>query len=215
MKPLRTTWILACSLLLVATAALAQETRRPLSPRGSASTQVGGEWVPRDNGEMTYTGGKWIDVDYGRPILRGRSDIFGSGDDYGKKVDAGGPVWRAGANQTTRLHTEAPLVIGGKALAPGDYSLFVDLDGGGWTLVVSRQPYQEKYDRENKAATWGAYNYDPAMDVLRAPMKVSKTADSIDQFTIGFRDVTASGGTLAMSWGHTLATVGFEVGGGE
>ena len=47
-------------------------------------------------------------------MLRGRTDIFGKGADYGKKVNATRPVWRAGANQTTKLKTEVPLEIGGK-----------------------------------------------------------------------------------------------------
>ena len=54
----------------------------------------------------------------------------------GPESSLGAPVWRAGANQTTRLKTEVPLEIGGKKLAPGEYSLFVDLKEGGWTLIV-------------------------------------------------------------------------------
>jgi hypothetical protein len=193
--------------LLLAAAAGAQE-HRPLSPRGAASIQVGGKWEPRGE-EMTYTGGQWIDVDYGRPILRGRKDIFGSGAEYGKAVDAGAPVWRVGANQTTRLHTDVPLTIGGNQLSAGDYSLFVDLAGGKWTLIVSRQPFQQKYDPKDKAGTWGAYNYDPKQDVFRVPMEVTQTPESVEQFTIAFLDATDKGGKLAMSWEHTRATVDY------
>jgi hypothetical protein len=94
--------------------------RRPASPPGTAATQVGGAWsAPDKDGEQRHSGGKWIEVTYSRPILRGRTNIFGSGADYGKKVLAGAPVWRAGANQTTKLMTEVPLEIGGKRLDPG------------------------------------------------------------------------------------------------
>ena len=196
--------------LLVAGAAGAQD-HRPLSPRGTASTQVGGKWSPRANGEETYSGGKWIDVDYGRPILRGRTDVFGSGADYGKKVYAGAPVWRAGANQTTRLHTEANLKMGGTEIPAGDYSLFVDLDQGKWTLIVSKQPFQEKYDSSNKAATWGAYNYDPKDDLVRVPMEVTQNPISVDELTIGFADVTDQGAKLGMAWGNTRATAEFTI----
>ena len=41
-------------------------------------------------------GGKWIEITYSRPILRGRTNIFGTGADYGKAVSDGSPVWRAG-----------------------------------------------------------------------------------------------------------------------
>ena len=48
---------------------------------------------------------RWIDIVHGKPILRGRTNIFGSGADYGKTLFAGGTVWRAGANVSTRLRT--------------------------------------------------------------------------------------------------------------
>jgi hypothetical protein len=189
---------------------LAQD-QRPASPRGEAATQVAGHWAKQENGRTRYEGGKWVTVDYGRPILRGRTDIFGSGADYGKGVDAGAPVWRAGANQTTRLSTEAALTINGKRLDPGEYSLFVELSEGKWTLIVSTQPYQKEFSRDEKTATWGSYGYDSKFDVVRAPMSVGETEHSIDQFTIAFLDVTDSGGTLAMAWENTLATVPFQL----
>jgi hypothetical protein len=191
----------------------AQPLKLPASPPGQTATQVGGKWVaPKPDAEPRYTGGKWIVVDYGRPILRGRKDIFGAGADYGKKVNAGAPVWRAGANVTTRLHTEVPLVLAGKTLAPGDYSLFVDLKPAAWTLIVSNQPYQQKYDPNNKTDTWGSYNYDPKFDIVRVPMKVTTTTPSVDQFTIDFVNMTDSGGTLAMRWETAMATAEFRVG---
>ncbi|MGI0149269.1 MAG: DUF2911 domain-containing protein, partial [Thermoplasmata archaeon] len=114
------------AVLSFAVVSLAQESR-PLSPEGTASTQVGGKWGVDKDGLRIYTGGKWIDVTYGRPILRGRTDVFGKGADYGKRVTGDTPIWRAGANLTTRLKTEMPIEIGGKRLEPGEYSLFVDL----------------------------------------------------------------------------------------
>lgn len=202
--------VVAAGLLALAPEALAQ-SERPASPRGEAATQVGGDWVTQENGRTRYEGGKWIVIDYGRPILRGREDVFGSGEDYGKGVEAGAPVWRVGANQTTRLSTETPLVIGGKRIEPGDYSLFVDLAEGAWTLIISTQKRQEEYDRGNQDAIWGAYGYDPQYDVVRAPMAVSTSEHSLDQFTIVFVDVTGAGGKIAMGWGKTLAMVGFEL----
>ena len=52
-------------------------------------------------------------VDYGRPLLRGRTSIFGSGAEYGKTISDGSPVWRMGANDSTRFTTQVPLEIGG------------------------------------------------------------------------------------------------------
>ena len=193
-------------------AAAPAPVRRAASPAGTAAAQVGGTWsAPDKDGEQRYSGGKWIEVVYSRPILRGRHDIFGKGADYGKKVDAGAPVWRAGANQTTKLKTEVPLEIGGKRLAAGEYDLFVELKESGWTLIVSTQPTQEKYDANDKTKIWGSYGYDPKFDVVRVPMTMLKPAVSVDQFTIGFVDMTDKGGKIAMAWEKTGGVVPFTV----
>ena len=88
----------------------------------------------------------------------------------------------------------------------------MDLKPGAWTLIFSSQPYQTKYDPNNKTETWGSYSYDPKFDVLRVPMKTTAATTSIEQFTIGFIDMTQQGGTLAMWWEKTVATVAFTVG---
>src|SRR5258706_8204992 len=123
--------ILAVSLLLAGSVIVSAQEKRPLSPGGTASTMVGGTWsAPDKDGNRKYTDGHWIEVAYSRPMLRGRADVFGKGADYGKGVNAGAPVWRAGANQTTRLTTEVPLTIGGKRIEPGSYDVFVQLKEG-------------------------------------------------------------------------------------
>jgi hypothetical protein len=210
MKRMRNLLVIAAAFCL-ASLSLAQE-RRPMSPAGLASTQVGGKWsAPDKDGERTYTGGKWIEIAYSRPVLRGRTNIFGAGADYGKTVNSGAPVWRAGANVTTTLKTDVPVEIGGKRLDPGEYSLFVELKESGWTLIFSKQPRQEKYDPNEKVKTWGSYNYDSKQDVVRVPMTMVKPAFSVDQFTIAFVDMTDQGGKIAMTWENTGAVVPFKV----
>ena len=66
------------------------------SPPGQAAFQLGGSWDKTTDGPR-YRDGKWIVVDYGRPLLRGRNRDLRSGADYGKTVNAGAPLWRAGA----------------------------------------------------------------------------------------------------------------------
>jgi hypothetical protein len=124
----------------------------------------------------------------------------------------GSSVWRAGANQTTRLKTEVPLVFDGKTLAAGEYSVFVDLKETAWTLIFSSWPAQEKYDLKNKEALWGSYGYTPDKDVLRVPMTLGVLPFSADQFTIAFIDMTADGGALALMWDKTMASAAFKVG---
>ena len=83
---------LVALMLAVSSAMPTAQQRLPMSPRGSAAAQVGGTWTQNAQGEPRYTDGKWLTVDYGRPILRGRENIFGSGADYGKTVSAGAPL---------------------------------------------------------------------------------------------------------------------------
>jgi hypothetical protein len=208
---LRKVLFIVVALAFAAGAVAQTPPSRPASPPGTAATQVGGKFVEGARGP-SYQGGKWIEVTYGRPIKRQRANLFGSGADYGKALNDDGPVWRAGANQTTRLKTEAPLVFDGKTLPVGEYSVLVELKQGAWTLIFSTWPAQVKYDPNNKEALWGAYGYTPDKDVLRVPMKVSTLPYSMDQFTISFIDVTADGGKLAMMWDTTMAVAPFKVG---
>ena len=195
---------------VISAALLAQpvpEVKLVPSPQGQAAIQVGGRWEKTAEGGQAYRDGKWIVVDYGRPLLRGRKEIFGAGADYGKAVNAGAPLWRAGANNTTRLTTQAPLQVGGKTLAPGIYNVFVDLKPGNWTLVLTNQPVQESFDPNDKVRLSGATNYDPKFDLLRAPMTVRMSDASVEQFTINFTNVTDAGATMTMAWDKTVAAI--------
>ena len=202
--------LMTAAVLAAAIAVTGAQGTRPASPEGATQTQVGGKWVKNDSGQA-YEGGKWIEITYGRPIKRGRADLFGSGADYGKKLLDGSPVWRAGANATTRLKTEVPLQIGGKTVPAGEYSLLVDLKENNWTLIVSSWPAQQKYDPANKQALWGAYNYTPDKDVARAAMQLEQIDLSIDQLTWLFTDITDTGGKMLLVWDKTLATVPFTL----
>ncbi|MDH4064417.1 MAG: DUF2911 domain-containing protein, partial [Acidobacteriota bacterium] len=100
--------ILCSAMSAVSLAQGVPAVKLPASPVGQASVQLGGTWEKAADGGQRYRDGKWIVVDYGRPLLRGRADIFGSGADYGKFVYGDATIWRAGANDTTRLTTQAP-----------------------------------------------------------------------------------------------------------
>ena len=184
----------------------------PLSPEGKAQAHVGGKYVKQESGGQVYQGGKWIEITYGRPILRGRTNIFGSGKTYGQTVLAGTPVWRAGANNTTMLKTEAPLLIAGKTVAPGEYAVLIDLKEGAWTFILSGQEVQKQFDANNKTALSGSLNYTPDKDVVRAPMKLMKSSVSVEQLTWGFINVTDTGGELAIWWDKEFAVVAFKLG---
>jgi hypothetical protein len=194
--PLR--FVLITLVLLSLTLGVASAQGRPASPKGSASTQIGDAW---------------IDVSYSRPILRGRQGIFGSGAEYGQKIYAGAPLWRVGADVTTRITTEADLEIGGTKVPAGEYSLFIELKEGAWTAVISKQPYMATFDRAKiqEGQTWGAYGYNPEHDVAKAPMTVTTNENSLDQMTILFSNVSADGGSLVVAWDNQIGRMDFKV----
>jgi hypothetical protein len=189
---------LLMTLLVAGTFAAAQEDR-VASPAGTSATQLGEK-------------GRWLEITAGRPIKRGR-DLWGSGPGYGKTLLAGGAtVWRAGANVSTRLKTEAPLEIGGKTVPPGEYSLFIDLKSSSeWTLIVSSWGAKKGGGDPAKDALWGAYNYTPDKDVARVAMKLEKLPVSVDQLTWNFADVTPTGGKIVLMWDTVVATAPFTV----
>jgi len=207
---MKRTWGILVAVVVCGAVVAAQGERRPASPAGAAATQVGGHFAKQGD-EQVYQGGKWIEITAGRPIKRGR-DLWGSGANYGKELNAGAPVWRAGANVSTRLKTEVPIVINNKTIAPGEYSLFIDLKPSNWTLIVSNWAAQTRFDANNKQALWGSYEYTPDKDVVRAPMSLATLPVAIDQLTWNFVDMSDAGGKIAIMWDKNIATVPFKVG---
>jgi len=192
--------------LLVLPISLAGQARLP-SPRGEATTQVGGAY----NADGAYEGGSWIVVDYGRPILRGRENMFGSGPTYGDGFLLGAPIWRIGANLTTRFHNGTDLMFGNQRLPAGEYSIFADLEEGEWTLVFSTWGVKQTFREANPNALWGSYGYTDERDVLRTTMSVQTIARSADQLIITFTDMTQQGGDFTIWFDDQLATVSFRV----
>ena len=105
------------------------------------------------------------------------------------------------------------VLINGKTVPAGEYSVFIDVKTPtDWTFILSNWPAQTTYDPNNKAALWGSFGYTPDKDVVRAAMRVSQTATSVDELTWLFVDVTPAGGSLEIAWDKTVALVPFKVG---
>ncbi|MGB7761165.1 MAG: DUF2911 domain-containing protein [Bryobacteraceae bacterium] len=139
-------------------------------------------------------GGKQIRISYHSPSMHGRQ-IFGGLVPYDK-------VWRAGANQATLLHTDLDLTIGNLAVPKGDYSIYILPEEKQWTLIINTQTGQ-----------WGIKmggdtTEDPAKDLGRVAMTMSKPAAPVETFAITLvKD--GDQGKLAMAWENTVATVAF------
>jgi hypothetical protein len=184
-------------LTLISVVPLDAQERRQASPEGTASTQVNG---------------RWIDIVHGKPILRGRTNVFGSGADYGKTLFDGGTVWRAGANVSTRLRNQMPLEVGGKRVPAGELVMLIDLKSEkDWTLILTKQSYALNFDPANTKDLYGGFNYRPDNDVARAPMTVERLPYSVDQLMWWFSDVTPTGGTMRVAWERMTASVPFKI----
>lgn len=206
---------LAAAMTALLAAQAVPEVKLVASPPGQAAAQLGGRWEKTAEGGQRYVDGKWVVVEYGRPLLRGRTPIFGTGADYGKFVTGDAAIWRAGANDTTRITTQAPLQIGDKTVAPGVYNVFVDLKPNQWTLVLNTQEVQPKFDPNDTVRLSGATNYNAKFDILRVPMTVASRADSLEQFTIAFANVTTNTAKLIMTWEKTVASVDVRLAGAK
>ena len=202
--------------LLTAGTLLVAQGNRPLSPDGIASVHVGGQWVKTERQNFTlggerYQGGTWIDITYGRPLLRGREAFTGTGADFGKAAYADAPVWRAGANLSTRLKTSAPLVIGTTTVPAGEYSLFIEFKNPtDWTFIVSSWAQAQRFGAPITEGLYGAFGYTPEKDVARAAMRVDALPFKVEQLTWEFVDMTADGGRMAILWDRTVASVPFR-----
>lgn len=201
--------VIVIVLVVVATGtAIAQgQDERPRSPAGRSATQISGHYY---DGQLGFVGGQWIEISYGRPIRRGR-DIF-SPDDFVEHLNDGAPVWRAGANVSTRLLNDVALEFGGTVVPAGEYTVFIELAREEWTFIVSTyQAIRPGAEQGDEPALFGAFDYTPDRDILRIPMDLETLPHRYDQLRWEFVDITPSGGRLALIWDDQIASVPFMV----
>jgi hypothetical protein len=139
--------------------------------------------------------GKTIKIKYAAPSVRGRQ-IFGDGGLISH--DKTYPVWRAGANSATALHTEADLDIQGVHVPAGDYTLFVNVaDPDNWEFIVSKA-----------TGEWGlAYKKD--MDLGRVKMDMSKPPTLVEVYKMTLSSTGGNSGKLQLEWENHAASVSF------
>ncbi len=151
-----------------------EKSKRPSPPAQAAVTL----------GELT------IAIDYSQPAVKGR-EIWGTLVPYGQ-------VWRTGANEATTIDLNADVLINGKNLPAGKYSLFTIPGENEWTFIFNKVPNQ-----------WGAYNYNQAEDALRVTATPGKSPSFVEQMTF---EITAKGdkaGWVNLSWANLA--VGFSI----
>ena len=149
-------------------------------------------------------GGKPVTIEYGRPVLKGRDF-----QDLMKKLPAD-RMWRAGSGRITILDTGTPLMIGGKRVAAGRYSVYVHCpEQGNFSLVLNSDlgmPLGKVWAAAPPAQAGELYpHFEYAKEiadkeVARAPlMKVP--ARGVEQLTYELL-ASAGGAQLKLSWGN-------------
>jgi hypothetical protein len=119
----------------------------------------------RPSPPATATGtvnGATITIDYSSPGVKGRK-IWGDLVPYGK-------VWRAGANEATLFTTSKDILVEGKKLPAGKYSLYAIPGEKDWVIIFN-----------SKTGQWGVKDdesttEEPANDVLRVTVKPQKSS---------------------------------------
>jgi hypothetical protein len=148
---------------------------------------------------MATIGGKAITITYNSPRVNGRAGHIFSKDGLISQ-NPHYPVWRAGANAATKLHTDADLVIGGLTVPKGDYTLFVNIaDPDNWELIVNKQTGQ-----------WGLA-YDKAQDLGQVKMTMSKPPALVEELKYTIKDLGGNKGKLSLAWENHVASVQINV----
>ena len=172
--------LLVCTGLLIAATAVLAQQKPPASPPATEAATIAG---------------KAITIKYSSPGIKGREGHIFSKDGLISK-DPHYPVWRAGANSATSLHTDADLTIGDLAVPKGDYTLFVDIsDPDSWVLIVSKQ-----------TGEWGL-RYDKTQDLGSTKMKMSKPMGMVENLKYTLTALGGTTGKLNLEWENHSASV--------
>lgn len=119
-------------------------------------------------------------VIYSRPHLNGRS-VFGELLQFDK-------VWRLGANEATEIEFYKDVVIGGKKVPKGRYTLYAIPNEKQWTIIVNKE-----------TETWGAFSYDEKKDVVRVNVPVQMDNEKAEAFSMTF-EKTKTGCNMLLLW---------------
>ena len=193
MRPTRTLIVAGLAALLWPLATTAQDlhpSRRP-SPLGMSRITLGDTYVR---------------VIYGRPYKRGRNNIFGEKEalvPYGQR-------WRTGANEATEITVTGPVLVAGKTLPAGTYSLFTTPGADSWTIY-----FNSKLGLDGTGmlvdGKFSEVKLEPT-DVLNVTVKPTQLPEDkeVDQFTIDFEQ-TKSGADMVLRWIRTEVRVPIAV----
>jgi hypothetical protein len=126
-------------------------------------------------------------VIYSRPQKSGRT-IFGDLVPYGE-------VWRMGANEATEIEFYKNVMIDGKKIAKGRYTMYAIANENTWTIILNRD-----------TDTWGSFAYKEKMDVARINVPVQQMNEVVEFLSMDF-EKTSSGMDLIIAWDNVKVTM--------
>ena len=136
-----------------------------------------------------------IEIEYSRPSMRGR-EVFGNLVPFGK-------VWRTGADNSTKISFDTDVIISGKTIQSGTYSIFSIPNKESWEIIF----YSD-------VELWGVPRDWSENKIVFSSMfdvKKLKKRNTVETFTISFNDLTNNDVNMSISWENTLVDIKIEV----
>lgn len=170
--------------LLVAFGATAQIQTPAPSPAGSVYSKVG----------LTD-----VTIEYSRPKVKGRK-IFGEGSDF---LQPYGQLWRAGANQGSKLTISTDANIGGVDVKAGTYMIYATPGADNFSFKL----YSD-------LTLGGNVNgYDTKNEILSVDAKATKLGMSVEALTYNIADLSEDGtmANIELAWADVSVKVPITV----
>ncbi len=157
---------------------MAQDARPRKSPKATVSQRIGADAD--------------IVIDYSRPGVKGRKiwgELVPYGMNPGNKYSENKPYpWRAGANENTTISFSKDVMINGKKLPAGKYSIH---------MLPGESEFKIMFNKVNDA--WGSFAYDASQNALEVSAK-PVTCEKTEWLEYGFEDLTDIGATAYLKW---------------
>jgi len=133
-----------------------------------------------------------ITFDFSRPGVKGRKiwgELVPYGMNPGNKYSEEKPYpWRAGANEKTTITVSSDVLVDGKKLPAGKYSIH---------MIPSEKDWIVMFNKANEG--WGSYDYDEAQDALRVTVTPVE-APFEEWMRFGFDDLAGTSAVAFLQW---------------
>ncbi len=131
-----------------------------------------------------------IEVSYSRPSAKGRK-VFGDVVPFGK-------LWRTGANGATTISFGEDVKLNGMDVKAGKYGLLTIPGESDWTVIITK---------DLTVTSEGAYKQEN--DIARFVVKSTRTAATVETFTIAVNNLKNTEADIELTWENTA--VSFKV----